>query len=1064
MDRHLPPRPRHAPSRTPRRPWARLALALAIGCLAADIAATPAPAAADTGTGGSDGWVLSTTDTTTDYAPAFVGNGYLASRVPAAGAGYSDGKVPVQSELAGLYALPQGQRELRAGLPTWTTLGFGRDDGNGGVYGVPAPRPCTFDQLCPAGHGQISGGAFVEDTHAGSTTGSYLAGLNTHDAPTVGARDVIPILDAPGGAATLAVRYSNGSGGPQTVHLTVNGVPQQVNAPATPDWDSWALLTVPTTLNAGTNTVEITVAQGDTARVNVDYVSAYPAGAPLPTGGNLKNGATGDYRQALDLRTGLLTTSFDWTSPEGDRTTFTYEVNANRAHAHLGTVTIRAVPHWSGTAAAVDGFDERGLSDASVNGTQVDGAHATLSQSLVSDGDLVTAALHSALRVDGATVPSTPVTGPGGTTSGQRATFPVTAGRTYEVTKFVGAASSVDTDRPLAEATPQQAAADAAAAGAAAGYRQALAANSAAWAELWQSTISVPGDTAMTAQIRASMFYLLAGVRSDVTWSAAPGGLSTHGSAGYGGHVFWDMETWMYPALLAQHPDIAKAANTYRQKLLPQAEANAASLSTPSQPIKGAKFPWESALTGNDATPLDSLTGPLEIHINSDIALAQWQYYQATGDTDWLRDKAWPVLKGIADYWATRAVPDSSGNYHINDVIPPDEYNGDIDDSVYTNASAQAALRIAVQAAGIVKQPADPAWNTVADGLTILVDTANDRHVEYQGYDGRGTKQADVTMLQYPWAVPMAPSTAQNDLDYYSRRTDPNGPSMTDAIATIDAAALGSPGCTAYNHLRDSVDPFLGAPFNQFHEARTGGTFTFTTGSGGYLQQFLYGFTGLRWGTDAVTVDPFLPAQLPGDDVTGLKWHGSTFDVSVGQQDTTVTVRSGPALSVRDRSGAVHQVAAGSTLHLPTRHPAATTGPTGCADRTPTGPITGAASARCVDLPDAADADWTQVQLYDCNNTPAQTWTLPGDHTVRAMGKCLDVRFGSDANGTPVQLYTCNGTPAQQWTYDPDTSRLKSHGKCLDAAGAETGNGTRLQLWDCVTGAGQQQWKIPTAS
>ena len=104
----------------------------------------------------------------------------------------------------------------------------------------------------------------------------------------------------------------------------------------------------------------------------------------------------------------------------------------------------------------------------------------------------------------------------------------------------------------------------------------------------------------MTAQIHASTFYLLASMRPGVTWSTSPGGLS---SDGYNGHVFWDMETWMYPALLAQYPDIAETANTYRQKLLPAAEAAATALSTPAQPIKGAKFPWESSLTGKESIP-----------------------------------------------------------------------------------------------------------------------------------------------------------------------------------------------------------------------------------------------------------------------------------------------------------------------------------------------------------------------------------------------------------------------------------------------------------------------------
>ncbi|MEV6008933.1 ricin-type beta-trefoil lectin domain protein [Streptomyces sp. NPDC051976] len=1000
---------------------------------------TAVATAADSGT---DGWVLSTTDTSSNYAPAFIGNGYFGARVPAAGEGYSSSPIVTQSELAGFYAAPGGQYERRASLPSWTMLGFGRDDVTGGVYGVGGSGTCGFDHLCLARFGQISGGAFVEASHGGSTADGYLAGLNTSSGPTVGGTDLMTVQDAPAGGASLSVRYSNGSGSPQSVHLLVNGASQQMTVPTTANWESWAVLTVPVSLNAGSNTVGIAVVQGDTAAVNVDYVAAYPSGAQPPSQ-DPGSGTTSNYRQSLDLKTGRLTTSFDWTSPAGDATSFTYEVNANRAHAHLGTVSVTAVPHWSGTARAVDEFDTRGLSYATAGGVSVDGANATMSQDVVSNGNLVTAALDSVLRVNGANVSTSPMG-----SAGQSATFPVTAGQSYQVTKYVGVASSVDTDRSLST-TPQQAAATAAADAAAGGYQQAIAASNDAWSSLWQSGISVPGDAAQTAQIHAAMFYLLASMRADTTWSTGPGGLS---SDGYGGHVFWDMETWMYPALLAQYPDIAQAADTYRQKLLPQAEANASAVS-----LKGAKFPWESSLTGKPSTAGGAYDRD-EIHVNSDIALAQWQYYQATGDTAWLRDKAWPVLKDVADYWSTRATPDGSGGYDVKNVMSQDESADPVDNSASTDAGAQTSLRIAVQAAGILGQSADPAWATVADGLKIPVDTTTNTHPEFQGYSGQTINQADVTMLQYPWNVPMPDSLAQGDLDYYAQRVDPNGPSMTDAIATIDAAALGSPGCTAYNHLQSSVNPFLGAPFDQFHETRTGGAFTFTTGEGGYLQQFLYGFTGMRWGTDAVTIDPFLPSQLPGDDVTGLKWHGSTFDIAVGQQSATVTVQSG-TLAVRDHSETVHQVSAGTTLTLPTRHPAATTGPTNCGTD-PAGPITGAGSSRCVDIPGADTTGNPQVQLYDCNNTAAQNWTLPGDHTVRAMGECLDAQGGSNDNGTHVQIYPCNGTTAQQWTYNPATHELTAFGKCLDAAGKSTTNGTELNLFDCY-GTSNQQWNIP---
>ncbi len=231
--------------------------------------------------------------------------------------------------------------------------------------------------------------------------------------------------------------------------------------------------------------------------MNVDYLALYPDGAQPPTDvAPADSGTTSDYRQSLDLRTGVLATSFDWTSPAGDKTSFDYEVNANRGEGHLGTVTVRAVPHWSGTATAVDEFDAQGLDHASATDPHVDGKTAALSQTVVTDGKLVTAGLNSVLRVNGDTVPTEPIAAPGNGSAGQSAAFPVRAGRSYQITKYVGVASSVDTDRSLTAATPEQAAASTAAGSARRGYQHTLAGNNDAWSRLWQSSISIPGDTA----------------------------------------------------------------------------------------------------------------------------------------------------------------------------------------------------------------------------------------------------------------------------------------------------------------------------------------------------------------------------------------------------------------------------------------------------------------------------------------------------------------------------------------------------------------------------------------
>ncbi len=122
--------------------------------------------------------------------------------------------------------------------------------------------------------------------------------------------------------------------------------------------------------------------------------------------------------------------------------------------------------------------------------------------------------------------------------------------------------------------------------------------------------------------------------------------------------------------------------------------------------------------------------------------------------------------------------------------------------------------------------------------------------------------------------------------------------------------------------------------------------------------------------------------------------------------------------------------------------------------------LVGVGSNRCVDVPGASTEDGTDVQLYDCNGTAAQTWRFnPESREVRALDKCLDVEQGNANDGTPVQLYSCNGTDAQKWTYDPNSKQLTAFGKCLDASGGATANGTKVIIAACH-GRDNQQWRL----
>jgi chitosanase len=100
------------------------------------------------------------------------------------------------------------------------------------------------------------------------------------------------------------------------------------------------------------------------------------------------------------------------------------------------------------------------------------------------------------------------------------------------------------------------------------------------------------------------------------------------------------------------------------------------------------------------------------------------------------------------------------------------------------------------------------------------------------------------------------------------------------------------------------------------------------------------------------------------------------------------------------------------------------------------------------------------VQLYDCNGSGAQTWTVGTDGSLQVLGKCMDVTAASTANGAKVQLYDCNGTGAQKWSASGGQLINTASGKCLDATDNSSANGNQLQIWTC-TGAANQKWSIP---
>ncbi len=357
-----------------------------------------------------------------------------------------------------------------------------------------------------------------------------------------------------------------------------------------------------------------------------------------------------------------------------------------------------------------------------------------------------------------------------------------------------------------------------------------------AWNDLWKSDILIDGDPQAQQDIHSMLYHLYSFSRANTGYSSSPMGLS---GLGYNGHIFWDADLWMFPALLVLHPEIAKSMIDYRYDRLEMAKKNAFA-----HGFKGAMFPWESAESGAEETPVWALSGPFEQHITACVGMAAWKYYSVSQDKDWLLQKGWPIISATADFWASRVERNGIGNYEIKNVVAADEWAENINNDAFTNAAAKENLNNAILAAKVLGIIPNPDWQKVSENIPIP-KFANGITKEFDTYSGEGIKQADVNLLAYPLKEIQDPVQIKKDLQYYESRVPNVGtPAMTQAIFSLLYARLGE-GEKGYQFFKDSYEPNLNPPFRVIAETKNGTNPYFATGAGGILQSLLMGFGGL---------------------------------------------------------------------------------------------------------------------------------------------------------------------------------------------------------------------------
>ncbi|MFG0284646.1 MAG: glycoside hydrolase family 65 protein [Phycisphaerales bacterium JB039] len=240
-------------------------------------------------------------------------------------------------------------------------------------------------------------------------------------------------------------------------------------------------------------------------------------------------------------------------------------------------------------------------------------------------------------------------------------------------------------------------------------FEELLHAHQQAWERLWESCdIELATDEFTQRTLRLHIFHLLQTTSMNtIDHDVGVPARGWHGEA-YRGHIFWD-ELFIFPYLTLRIPELTRALLMYRFRRLDEARAAAAE-----EGYAGAMFPWQSGSNGREESQtlhLNPRSGRWipdntrrQRHINAAIAYNVWQYYQATGDEEFLSFYGAEMIFEIARFWAAIATfNDERGRYDINGVVGPDEYHTDDPDApqpglrnnAYTNIMAAWTLRCA---------------------------------------------------------------------------------------------------------------------------------------------------------------------------------------------------------------------------------------------------------------------------------------------------------------------------------------------------------------------------------
>jgi trehalose/maltose hydrolase-like predicted phosphorylase len=392
------------------------------------------------------------------------------------------------------------------------------------------------------------------------------------------------------------------------------------------------------------------------------------------------------------------------------------------------------------------------------------------------------------------------------------------------------------------------------------GYSDLFSAHKKRWQKDIYSKIFKVSDLHLQKYIDAAFFQIGCTFNRGYNYSAGPTGINW---LGWEGHVFWDADLWMNLGVVLWAPEFSRSIAEFRTDHIESGKTNRINYCKTNKfdwITEGAKMPWQAASSGLECAPP---RWDMQEHISCDVVFGQWIYVASSGDMEYLKNKAYPLVKEICNYLSQRVRKKKDEKYHFRKVIPADEFPFPkaVDDNAFTNLYTVRALMICKKWSEQLGLNYPLLWDDIIENMYFPFDKKKRWIPEFEGYKGKKIKQADTDLLAFPLEYPFPRDIKENNMRYYFKKLPKNKIMMGSSISATIAAELGLLQ-DAEHYFMDLLPHFHEDSFLSASESPNNQCAPFITGVSGFIFALSMGFGGLRIRDDGLLINPNIPKSF----------------------------------------------------------------------------------------------------------------------------------------------------------------------------------------------------------